>query len=75
MHITHTVRPVLIASAVVTTIFAAPMATAAPAPLNACGVTGATSRCQSPGNTEMTSPLRVIDYYHYGTIPFPLGGR
>jgi hypothetical protein len=75
MHITNTLRPALIAGALMTTIFAAPMAMATPALLKACVVTGAGSRCQWPGNVEITNPQPVIDYYPYGTMPFLVGGH
>jgi hypothetical protein len=75
MHISHTLRPVVLAAALVTTIFAAPVATAAPMPLKACVVTAAGSTCQSPGNVEITNPRPVIDFYPYGTMPFLLGGH
>jgi hypothetical protein len=49
---------------------------AAPSPpMKSCVATPTGTRCQSPGNVEVKSPVPVADLKPYGDMPFPLGGH
>ena len=67
--------PLLVSAAAAVAIVAAPIATAAPTPLEGCLVVHTTTTCQRPGNVEITRPRPPVSIYPYGTMPILLGGR
>jgi|GEM_PF-6988815 len=66
----------LAAAATTAGLIAAPAVLAAPSPpMKVCVATPTGTRCQSPGNVEVKSPVPVVDLKPYGDMPFPLGGH
>ena len=68
--------PLLAAGAVAVAVGAAPIAVAAPGPIQqSCTADGAGTECQSPGNVQIDdSPPPVSNFDPYGGEGFLLGG-
>ena len=69
--------PLLGAAAAAVAIIAAPIAAAAPSGPPAalsCGVSGAGTVCQSPGNVQINDTPPPTNFYPYGGDAFLLGG-
>ena len=67
--------PVLAAGAAALAITVAPIAAAAPTPLQqSCTDSGAGTVCQSPGNAQITATPPPVSYDPYGYDGFLLGG-
>jgi len=67
--------PVLVAGAAAVAITAAPIAAAAPTPMQqSCVNSGAGTECQSPGNVEINDSPPPVSYDPYGYDGFLLGG-
>ncbi len=67
--------PVLAAGAAALAITIAPIAAAAPTPIQqSCTSTGVGTECQSPGNVEINDSPPPVSYDPYGYDGFLLGG-
>ena len=68
--------PLLAAGAVAVAVGAAPIAVAAPGPIQqSCTADGAGTECQSPGNVQIDdSPPAVSNFDPYGGEGFLIGG-
>ena len=68
--------PLLGAAAAAVAIIGAPIAAAAPSgpPAQSCGVSGAGTICQSPGNVQINDAPPAANFYPYGGEAFLLGG-
>ena len=68
------ITPLLTAGAAAIAIAAAPMATAAPTPMQkSCSTASGGSECQSPGNVEIYDSPPPVSFEPYGGYGMALG--